>query len=92
MKNESLMFSLKVFSDTCQERGGKIAIASEIGAIFEIDGGNFGFGGGSFGFLVEINEALVSFSKVIIGDIRSSSAFDAGNSETGSNEASKAER
>lgn len=77
MKNKSLMFILNIVCYFCQEKVGKVAIFGEIGTIFEVDKGDFGVNGGLFGFFGELDEGTMSFSEVIIDEIRGGGAENA---------------
>jgi len=77
MKNKSLMFILNIVCYFCQEKVGKVAIFGEIGAVFEIDKRDFGVDGGLFGFFGELDEGMMSFSEVIVDEIRGGRAEDA---------------
>ena len=77
MKNKGLMFILNIILYFCQEKVGKIAIFGEIGAVFEIDKGDFGVDSGRFGFFGEFGEGIVDCGKVIVDEIRGGGAEDA---------------
>lgn len=77
MKNKSLMFILNIVCYFCQEKVGKVAIFGEIGTIFEVDKGDFGVNGGLFSFFGELDEGTMSFSEVIIDEIRGGGAENA---------------
>ncbi len=72
------MFILNIVSYFCQEKVGKIAIFGEIGAVFEVDEGNFWVDGGLFGFFGEFDEGVVSLGEVVIGEIGSGGTEDTG--------------
>lgn len=71
------MFILNIVCYFCQEKVGKVAIFGEIGTIFEVDKGDFGVDGSLFGFFGELDEGMMSFSEVIIDEIRGGGAEDA---------------
>ena len=71
------MFILNIVYYFCQERVGKIAIFGEIGAIFEVDKGDFGVDGGLFGFFGELDEGMVGFGEMIVNEIRGGGAENA---------------
>lgn len=76
MKNEGLMFILNIVCYFCQEKVGKVTIFGKIGTVFEIDKGDFGVNGGLFGFFGELYERMMSFSEVIVDEIRGGGAED----------------
>lgn len=77
MKNEGLMFCLEIGFDFCQELMGKIAVVGKIGAIFKVDDLDMGVDGCGFGLLGELNEGMMFFSEVEIGNVRGGSTLDA---------------
>lgn len=54
---------------------GKIAVATEILTIFEVDNLDLGLDGGGFGFFGESDERMMGFGEIKIGDIRGGSAL-----------------
>ncbi len=59
----------------------KVTVFRERRAIFEVDDGDFGVEGSGFGFLVEFDEGIFGFSKVVINEIRRGAAENTGNFE-----------
>ena len=70
MKNQGLMVIFEILLDIFEQNIGKIAIFGEIGAIFEVDNGDFGVDGGGFGAFGEFNQGMMGASEVIIDEIR----------------------
>lgn len=56
MKNKSLMVSLDIIINCCQERGGEIAIFGEVITVGEVNDSDALGSGGSFGFLAELDK------------------------------------
>ena len=73
-----MMFILDIVCYFCQEKVGKIAIFGEVGAIFEVDKGDFGVDGGLFGLFGELDEGMVGFGKVVVDEIRSGGTEETG--------------
>lgn len=78
MKNQGLVVIFEVFLDMCEQLRRKIVVPGEIGAVFEVDNGDFGVDGGFFGFGGEFDQGMVGFGEVIIDDIRGGGTLDAG--------------
>ncbi len=90
MKNESLMFSLDIVFNSCQEGSGEVAIFEKIIAILEVDDGNFGVDGSGFGFLVEFDEGFFGSGKMIVDDIRGGGAENTRNFASAGHKTSQA--
>ncbi len=91
MKNESLMFSLEVFFDSCQKLVGEVTVFKKIGAFFKIDDSYFGSDSGRFGFFGKFDEGMMGFGKVKIDDVRGGGTLNTGNIEGFGNKASKSD-
>ena len=79
---------MEIFADFGEQLVGKIAIFEEIGAVLEVDNGDFGVDGSGFGLLREFDEGIVGLGEVIVDDIGGGGAGDAGNLALASNKTS----
>lgn len=86
------MFILNIILYFCQEMVREVAVLGEIGAIFEIDEGDFGVDRGRFGFFGELDEGGVGFCEVVVDEIRGGGAENTGDFGGTGNEAGEAKR
>ncbi len=78
VEDEGLMTEFEVVLDGSEEGVGKITVADEVGAIFEVDDFDVGGDGGGFGFFGQFDEGRMGGGEVIIDDIGGGSAEDGG--------------
>ena len=81
----------EVFFDGFQEFIRKIAVGSEVTAIFKIDNLDIGFRVSFDGFFFKFDTGVILVSEIVIRDKRSSSALKAGDVFSLGNEATKAQ-
>ena len=91
MEDQGLVVMGEVIFDALEKGVGKIAITSEILAIFEIDDGGADGSGGSFGLSSKSDERMFAFSKVIIGDEGGGGTEETSDAELAGGEAGEAD-
>ena len=90
VEDEGLVVLVEVVLEGGEQRLGEIAVAREEGAILEIDDGDGGGLGGGFGLMVEGDEGGFLASEVIIDEVGSGGAENAGDFEGSGNVAGEA--
>ena len=90
VEDEGLVVLVEVVLEGGEQRLGEIAVAREEGAVLEVDDGDGGGLGGGFGLMVEGDKGGFLASEVIIDEVGSGGAENAGDFEGSGNVAGEA--